>query len=173
MASRLARAVPRFSTIVTRSFSAAASAEAQASHAPEASEELKLIFAAPDRAFFTDTVIKQVDVPTVAGVVGVLAKHVPTLGVLKPGVVQITDLDGNQTKMFVSSGTFSMNIDGTCQVLAEEAVPVEDIDESLARQELEAAQRRIQEGGSEVDKAEAAITIEVCEALIKAVHGQA
>lgn len=49
MASRLARAVPRFSTIVTRSFSAAASAEAQASHAPEASEELKLIFAAPDR----------------------------------------------------------------------------------------------------------------------------
>lgn len=38
--------------------------------------------------------IKQIDVPTVAGVVGVLAKHVPTLGVLKPGVVQITDLDG-------------------------------------------------------------------------------
>lgn len=52
------------------------------------------------QAFFTDTVIKQVDVPTVAGVVGVLAKHVPTLGVLKPGVVQVTDLDG---ECFVSS----------------------------------------------------------------------
>ncbi|VDM24491.1 unnamed protein product [Toxocara canis] len=124
-------------------------------------------------AFFSGTVVKQVDVPTLAGVVGVLAKHVPTIGVLKPGVVQVIDLDGNATKLFVSSGTFSMNIDGTCQVLAEEVLPIEDIDETLARQELETAQRRIQEGGSEVDKAEAAITIEVCEALIKAVHGQA
>jgi F0F1-type ATP synthase epsilon subunit len=29
-----------------------------------------------------------------AGVVGVLAKHVPTIGVLKPGVVDVTDAEG-------------------------------------------------------------------------------
>lgn len=46
------------------------------------------------QAFFSGTVVKQVDVPTLAGVVGVLAKHVPTIGVLKPGVVQVIDLDG-------------------------------------------------------------------------------
>ena len=38
--------------------------------------------------------MKQVDVPTMAGVVGVLASHVPTIGVLKPGVLQITDTEG-------------------------------------------------------------------------------
>lgn len=34
------------------------------------------------------------DVPTLAGVVGVLASHVPTIGNLKPGVVQVTESDG-------------------------------------------------------------------------------
>ena len=85
-----------------------------------------------------------------------------------------------------------MNIDGTLQVLAEEAINVEDIDEAVspilqflffdfalplrfqkARQELEAAQRKSAEGGSEVDRAEAQIRAEVAEALIKAATGQA
>lgn len=35
------------------------------------------------------------DIPTQAGTVGILAKHVPTIGVLKPGVVTVTDADGN------------------------------------------------------------------------------
>lgn len=38
---------------------------------------------------------------------------------------------GNVTKLFVSSGTISVNIDGTVQVLAEEALKVEDIDEAV------------------------------------------
>lgn len=54
------------------------------------------------------------------------------MGVLKPGVVAVTEVDGNVSKLFVSSGTVSMNIDGTLQVLAEEAIKVEDIDESVS-----------------------------------------
>lgn len=78
-----------------------------------------------------------------------LAKHVPTIGVLKPGVVEVTDNEGlsfldvkfwlifkfvlgKHVKVFVSSGTFSMNIDGTCQVLAEEILELTDIDESVS-----------------------------------------
>lgn len=86
------------------------------------------------------------DVPTLAGTVGVLAKHVPTIGVLKPGVVDVTDNEGllkdrcvflipclgKHLKVFVSSGTFSMNIDGSCQVLAEEIVEISEIDESVS-----------------------------------------
>ncbi|KAK5965216.1 Mitochondrial ATP synthase delta chain [Trichostrongylus colubriformis] len=103
--------------------------------------------------------------------VGVLANHVPTIGVLKPGVVTVTDNEGKVTKLFVSSGTMSMNIDGTCQVLAEEVVKVEDIDQSAARTELEAAQRAAVEG-SDVAKAEAQIRVEVADALLKAATGQ-
>ncbi|CAD5217444.1 unnamed protein product [Bursaphelenchus xylophilus] len=136
-----------------------------------ASEELLLTLASPSASFFNKEVVKQVDVPTQAGVVGVLASHVPTIGVLKPGVVSVTKADGSQVKLFVSSGTLSVNIDGSCQVLAEEIVQVEDIDESAARQELDAAQRKTGEG-SEVDRAEASIRAEVAEALLKAATGQ-
>lgn len=67
----------------------------------------------------------------------------PTIGVLKPGVVEVTDnegifegkiyniFSGKNVKLFVSSGTFSMNIDGSCQVLAEEVIDIDDIDESV------------------------------------------
>ena len=45
----------------------------------------------------------------------------------------ITDiLLGNVSKHFVSSGTLSMNIDGSCQVLAEEILKIEDIDENVS-----------------------------------------
>ncbi len=78
---------------------------------------------------------------------------------------------GKTSKYFVSSGTLAMNIDGTVQVLAEHAVPVEQIDEAEARRELEAAQRKANEG-SDIDKAEAQIRVEVAEALVKAATGQ-
>ncbi|CAI4233385.1 unnamed protein product [Auanema sp. JU1783] len=160
----LARTVSRFATVARRGYAAAAAQK-------QASDDLLLTFASPDRAIYSGVAVKQVDVPTLAGVVGVLAHHVPTIGVLKPGVVQVTELDGSVKKVFVSSGTLSMNIDGTCQVLAEEVANIDEIDESAARRELEEAQRSSNDG-SEVAKAEAAIRIEVAEALIKAATGQ-
>ncbi|XGW08574.1 hypothetical protein V3C99_011137 [Haemonchus contortus] len=160
----LARSLSRMAVLSRRGLAAAA-----AQH--KDSEELRLTFASPDTAFYNNAVVKQVDVPTLAGMVGVLANHVPTIGVLKPGVVSVTDNDGKVTKLFVSSGTMSMNIDGTCQVLAEEVVKVEDIDQAAARTELEAAQRAAVEG-SDLAKAEALIRAEVAEALLKAATGQ-
>ncbi|CAB3403836.1 unnamed protein product [Caenorhabditis bovis] len=163
----LARTIQRFSTVARRGYAAAAAAPAKNANP----EELRLTFASPDTAFFSNEVVKQVDVPTLAGVVGVLANHVPTIGVLKPGVVQVTKSDGNVERVFVSSGTLSVNIDGSCQVLAEEVVKIEDIDESVARAELDAAQRQSGEG-SEAARAEAQIRAEVAEALIKAATNQ-
>ncbi|KAE9552875.1 hypothetical protein FO519_003902 [Halicephalobus sp. NKZ332] len=160
------RSIRAIARVIPKRYYAAAPAGAH-------NEELVFTFSSPAAAFYTNRVVKQVDVPTLAGTVGILANHVPTLGVLKPGVVQVTETDGNVKKLFVSSGTLSMNIDGTLQVLAEEAINIEDIDEAKARQELESAQRKAAEGGSEVDRAEAQIRAEVAEALIKAATGQA
>lgn len=38
--------------------------------------------------------------------------------VLRPGVVTVTENDGKQTKIFVSSGTITVNDDSTVQVKA-------------------------------------------------------
>ncbi|CAJ0574350.1 unnamed protein product, partial [Mesorhabditis spiculigera] len=159
----LARGLRVAAQITKRGLAAAAPAQSS-------TDQLRFTFASPDKSIFNNTVVKQVDVPTVAGIVGVLASHVPTIGVLKPGVVQVTDNEGQVSKYFVSSGTLSMNIDGSCQVLAEEAIKLEEIDEAAARQELESAQRA-QNEGSEKDRAEAGIRVEVADALLKAVGG--
>lgn len=44
--------------------------------------------------------MKQVDVPTLTGSFGILPAHVPTLQVLRPGVVTIFSDDGASAKYF-------------------------------------------------------------------------
>ena len=56
----------------------------------------------------------------------------PTIAVLKPGVLTVHEAEGNMVKYFVSSGTVSMNIDGTCQILAEEIAPLDDLDAQVS-----------------------------------------
>lgn len=45
------------------------------------------------------------DVPSFSGSFGILPNHVPTLAVLRPGVVTVYEDDGSPKKIFVSSGT--------------------------------------------------------------------
>lgn len=44
--------------------------------------------------------MKQVDVPTLTGAFGILPAHVPTLQVLRPGVVTVFNDDGSAAKFF-------------------------------------------------------------------------
>lgn len=44
--------------------------------------------------------MKQVDVPTLTGAFGILPAHVPTLQVLRPGVVTVFNDDGSSAKYF-------------------------------------------------------------------------
>lgn len=60
--------------------------------------------------------MKQVDVPSFSGAFGILPKHVPTIAVLKPGVVSVFENDGKVNKVFVSSGTITINDDSSVQV---------------------------------------------------------
>lgn len=66
--------------------------------------------------FYDKTAIRQVDVPSFSGSFGILPKHVPTLAVLKPGVVTVYEESGTFKKIFVSSGTVTINEDNSVQV---------------------------------------------------------
>ncbi|OPJ86603.1 ATP synthase subunit delta, mitochondrial [Patagioenas fasciata monilis] len=89
--------------------------------------------------FYNGANVKQVDVPTLTGSFGILASHVPTLQVLKPGVVTVYAEDGTATKYFVSSGSVTVHADSTVQVLAEEAVTMDMLDLATAKSNLEKA----------------------------------
>ena len=63
------------------------------------------------QVFFQGASVKQVDVPTLTGAFGILPAHVPTLQVLRPGVVTVFSDDGSAAKYFgellVFLGSFS------------------------------------------------------------------
>lgn len=73
-------------------------------------KDMPLTFASANQTFYDDVDVKQIDVPTFNGFVGILPKHVPILGVLSPGVVTVFEKDGSSKKIFVSSGTVSFLI---------------------------------------------------------------
>nr|CAG4635203.1 EOG090X0JDB [Alona affinis] len=129
---------------------------------------MSLTFAAPTQVIYNNVAVKQVDVPSFSGSFGILPAHVPSLAVLKPGVVTVFESDGAAKKFFVSSGTVTINEDSTVQLLAEEAVPVDQIDISAARELLTQSQNQLSQASTDVAKAEAQISIEVSEALVKA-----
>lgn len=120
------------------------------------------------QVFYDNADVRQIDVPSFSGSFGILPKHVPTLAVLKPGIVTVFENDGTTKKIFVSSGTVSINDDSSVQVLAEEACPVEHLDVAAAREVLSKAQSDLASATTEMARAEAAIAVEVGEALVKA-----
>lgn len=161
------RAVRHLSVIVRRLCTTAGIA---AERSTTNIDELRFTFASPTEVFFNNEIIKQVDVSTLNGSIGILPKHVPVLGMLKPGIVRVIDKNDKSIKYFASSGSLSMNPDGSCQVLAEEVVKLEDIDLAKAEEELQSAQRRILEPMDDTDKAAVQIEIETYESLVKAAH---
>lgn len=68
------------------------------------------------QVYYDSANIKQVDVPSFSGSFGILPHHVPTLAVLKPGVVTVYEQSGETKKVFVSSGTITINEDSSVQV---------------------------------------------------------
>lgn len=120
------------------------------------------------QVLYNNAVVRQVDVPSFSGSFGILPAHVPSLAVLKPGVVTVFEQDGAAKKFFVSSGTVTINEDSTVQLLAEEAIPVDQLDISAAKELLSQSQTQLAQASTDVAKAEAQIAIEVSEALVKA-----
>lgn len=91
-ARQLARAVaaPRVAWAQTiRAFAAEAPAD-----------KIKLSFTSPVQAFYAEESVNQVNVPSTTGNFGILPNHVPSLAVLKPGVVSVFTTDGTEHKFF-------------------------------------------------------------------------
>ena len=94
----------------------------------------------------------QVDVPSFSGAFGILPNHVPTLAVLKPGVVTVYEEDGATNKFFVSSGSVSINEDASVQILAEEVHKVDDIDAAAAKDLVAKATAKVAAAVDEVGR---------------------
>jgi len=131
--------------------------------------QMAFTFASPAEIFYESSGdVKQVDVPTGTGAIGILANHVPTLGVLAPGVLSVLGADGATNKFFVSSGAYTVNEDASVIITAEEAVRLDDLDKELAKSNLVKAQADLSAATTEAGKMEAQIAIACIEAIINA-----
>lgn len=90
------------------------------------------------------------------------------IAVLKPGIVTVYENEGTTKKVFVSSGTVTVNVDSSVQVLAEEAHNLEDLDARAAQETLQQAQSQLSSAKDEAERAEATIAVEVAELVVNA-----
>ena len=85
----------------------------------------------PERLLFSAEV-DQVDVPGSEGGFGVFANHAPLMTTLKPGVLTIFNQGKPGEKFFVRGGFAEVTLQGLT-VLAEEAMPMAELDGTLSQ----------------------------------------
>ncbi len=105
-------------------------------------------------------------IPGGEGDFGVLPGHAPLLSTLRPGVLEVYDGNAVTRRLFVAGGLAEVTPDG-CTVLAEEAIPVEEIDREEARQRAEEA-RQAYEAAQEEGRPTAEKVLRAAEAYLVA-----
>ncbi len=96
-------------------------------------EPLKFDLVSPDRLLLSEQV-ESVVVPGGEGYFTVFAQHAPVMSTLKPGQIEVKMLSGDVRKFFVRGGFADVTPSGLT-VLADQAIPLEDLDaEHLARE---------------------------------------
>ena len=81
--------------------------------------------------------VSMVVVPGAEGLFGVLPRHTSMLSTLAPGVINVYDGDNVTDSLFVVNG-FAEVTEERCTVLAEEVIPVDDIDTDKYEKQIEA-----------------------------------
>jgi F-type H+-transporting ATPase subunit epsilon len=95
----------------------------------------------PEKLMFSGEVT-QVDVPGEEGDFGVLAGHAPFVATLRPGVLTVYGGDHSPTLIVVRGGFAEVGATGLT-VLAQEVVPVDEIQPDVIRQAIEDAEEDI------------------------------
>lgn len=120
----------------------------------------------PERLLLSEQV-EMVVVPGTEGLFGVLPRHAPFLSTLKPGVLEVYEGGKVKERIFVAGG-FAEVTPERLTVLAEEAVPVADIDRAQVETRLKDLKDDLAAAKTDAEKALVAEAIDVAEAKLKA-----
>jgi F-type H+-transporting ATPase subunit epsilon len=122
----------------------------------------------PEKLLFSADV-DMVVVPGTEGDFGILPGHAPFISTVRPGVLDIYEGGMNpanlKTRIFVAGG-FAETADSRLTVLAEEAVPLAEINRARVEARLADARARLQDAEGDEAKAEAARAVSVAEAML-------
>jgi F-type H+-transporting ATPase subunit epsilon len=122
----------------------------------------------PTRLVFSGEA-EQVDVPGAEGDFGVLPGHAPFISALRPGVLTIRN-GADVKRFFVRGGFAEVNPEGLT-VLAETAVPVEDVDREAMADAIKAAEKSVADARDDAARWKAVEAAEQLKAAAAQVSG--
>ncbi len=113
-------------------------------------ESFQFDLVSPEKLLMSDPV-EQVTVPGADGQFTVLKGHAPFLSTLKPGILDITAEDGSSQRIYVRGGFADVNT-GSLTVLAEQAMPMEEVNAEIMAQQITDAQEDLADAGDDAEK---------------------
>ncbi len=116
----------------------------------------------PERLVFAGEA-EQVVVPGAEGDFAVLAGHAPVVSTLRPGILEVTLPQGRQ-RLLVKKGVAEAD-PGRLTVLAQSAVPVDELDASRLASELKAAETQAAEAKDDQSKMMAEALVDLLKRL--------
>ncbi|MCQ2539009.1 MAG: ATP synthase F1 subunit epsilon [Acetatifactor sp.] len=120
----------------------------------------------PERVFYENEV-KMVEFNTTEGEIGVLPGHIPLTVIVKPGILDITEEDGD--KVAALHAGFAEILPDRVTILAEIVEWPDEIDENRATAAKERAEARLHERQSDVDLARAEMALQRAIVRIQAI----
>lgn len=116
-------------------------------------EKLKFDLVAPERLLLSEEV-DMVVVPGSDGDFAVLAGHAPIMSTLRPGVLDIEAMGAGQRRVFVRGGFAEVTPAGLT-ILAEHAVPLDELDAAALAQQVANAQEDVADARTDEARARA------------------
>ncbi|MEM8686158.1 MAG: F0F1 ATP synthase subunit epsilon [Pseudomonadota bacterium] len=112
-------------------------------------DTLNFELVSPEKLLLSEEVAS-VTVPGTEGDFTVFAQHAPVLSTMRPGVVDVQKSDGEE-RIFVRGGFAEVNPAGLT-ILAEEAIPMADLDKDRLAQHIQDAQEDVDDAQDEEKK---------------------
>jgi F-type H+-transporting ATPase subunit epsilon len=110
-------------------------------------EPLHFDLVSPDRLLISEEV-ESVVVPGGEGYFTVLARHAPLMSTLKPGRLEVKELSGAVRMFFVRGGFADVNPSGLT-ILADQVIPLEDLNTMMLAQEIKDAEEDLADAGED------------------------
>ena len=110
-------------------------------------DKLQFELVSPERLLLSEAV-DMVTVPGKEGDFGVLAGHAPVMATLRPGVINVDDAGRPQQRIFVRGGFAEVTPKGLT-ILAENAIPLAELDGAMLDQEIANAQEDVTDAKSD------------------------
>ncbi|MGZ5960370.1 MAG: F0F1 ATP synthase subunit epsilon [Rhizomicrobium sp.] len=112
----------------------------------------------PERLLLSDQA-DMVTVPGTEGYMGVMAGHSPVISTLRPGTISVQGASEGDVRFFIRGG-FAEITAGKITVLAEEAIPIAELDLSLLDQRIRDAEEDVAAAKTDAERVRAAESLD-------------